>query len=193
MTTSYEAAVRLFNLGEFDEIRHSTDLGDASLRRLNVAHQLVVAQSLALMNEVQLAVHVLRFVDTDSCSALIRSQYHLTLGLTDERTGASAEALAHFQTALRFATAAADDLQIAWSRVRILRHMIDRGAVDASTVLLRDARSAAIRAGNAHVTVFLHESVAVLEGQLGRFDEARRHCDIAESLLNTAPNAWLSE
>jgi hypothetical protein len=69
--------------------------------------------------------------------------------------------------------------------------MIDRGAVDASTAVLRDARSAATKAGNAHVTVFLHESVAVLEGQLGRFDEALRHCDIAESLLTDSPNAWL--
>jgi DNA-binding NtrC family response regulator len=191
MNTSYEAAVRLFDLGEFDEIRRSTDFADSSLRRLNAAHLLVVAQALALMGDVQLAVHVLRFVDTGGCSTLHRAQYHLALGLTDERTGASDEALAHFQTALRFAIAAADDLQIAWSRVRILRHMIDRGAVDASTVVLRDARSAAIRAGNAHVTVFLHESVAVLEGQLGRFDEALRHCDIAESLLNSSPNAWL--
>jgi DNA-binding NtrC family response regulator/tetratricopeptide (TPR) repeat protein len=191
MNTSYEAALRLFNLGEFDEIRRSTDLGDASLRRLTVAHQLVLAQALALMGDVQFAVHVLRFVDTGACSAVSRAQYHLTLGLTDERTGASAEALAHFQTALRFAIAAGDELQIAWSRVRILRHMIDRGAVDASTVVLRDARSAAIRAGDARVTIFLHESVAVLEGQLGRFDEARRHCDIAESLLNSSPNAWL--
>src|SRR5205814_6685455 len=30
-----------------------------------------------------------------------------------------------------------------------------------------------------------------LEGQTGRLDEARRHLDIAESLLKLAPNAWV--
>ena len=69
--------------------------------------------------------------------------------------------------------------------------MVDRGAVDVSTALLREARDAAIRAGDIHVTVFLHQSVSMLEGQLGRLDEGIRHCDIADSLLNNAPNTWL--
>ena len=191
MSTSYEAAERLFNLGEFEEIRRSTDLSDSGIRRLAVAHQLLVAHALALMGESQSAIQIVRLVDTSNCPPLLRSNYHLVLGLTQERSGAWAEALAHFQTALRLSVVATDSLQIAWSHVRILRHLIDRGSTDASQAILREARNAATRAGDVHVTVFLHESVAVWEGQLGRFDEARRHCEIAESLLQRSPNAWL--
>jgi DNA-binding NtrC family response regulator/tetratricopeptide (TPR) repeat protein len=191
MISSFEAAERLFKLGEFDEMLRSTDLSDTSIRRLSTAHQLILAQALAIMGDVQQAIQAVRFVDTSNCTPLLRSKYHLVLGLADERTGASAEALAHFQTALRFAVAAADNLQIAWSHVRILRHMIDRGAADSSMAILREARPAVIRAGDTHVTVFLHECVSVLEGQLGRFDEAIKHCDIADSLLSNEPNTWL--
>ena len=113
MNSSFEAAERLFKLGEFDEMRRLTDLSDAGIRRLSTAHQLILAQALALTGEVQPAIHVVRFVDTSNCTPLLRSKYHLALGLADERTGAPAEALAHFKTALRFAVAAADNLQIA--------------------------------------------------------------------------------
>jgi DNA-binding NtrC family response regulator/tetratricopeptide (TPR) repeat protein len=191
MNSSFETAERLFKVGEFVEILRSTDLSDVGAHRLTSAHQLLIAHALAITGDVQSAIRLLRFVDTSSCTPLLRSKYHMVVGLTHDRAGTTADALAHFQIALRFANASENKLQIAWARVHILRHMVDRGAVDVSTALLREARDAAIRAGDIHVTVFLHQSVSMLEGQLGRLDEAIRHCDIADSLLSSAPNTWL--
>ena len=191
MNSSFETAERLFRHGEFDEILHSTDLSDAGIHRLKTPHQLIIAHALTITGDTQAAISVLRLVDTSNCPPLLRSKYHMVLGLAHDRAGTSADALTHFQIALRLAIASENKLQAAWSRVHILRHMVDRGAVDVSTALLREARDAAVRAGDTHVTVFLHQSVSILEGQLGRLDEAIRHCDIADSLLSSAPNSWL--
>ena len=191
MNSSFETAERLFNIGEFDELLRSSRIGDDGAPRHSTAHQLIVAHALAQTGDIQAAIQVLRFVDTGGCTPLLRSKYHLAVALAHDRAGTAADALAHFQTALRFAIASENSLQIAWARVHILRHMVDRGAVDVSTALLREARDAAIRAGDTHVTVFLHQCVSVLEGQLGRLNEAMRHCDIADSLLRKAPNTWL--
>ena len=57
---------------------------------------------------------------------------------------------------------------------------------------LPEVRRAVARAGVSRASAYLHDCVAVLEGQTGRLDEARRHLDIAESLLHLAPNAWLA-
>ena len=191
MNSSFEAAERLFKLGEFDEIRRSTDLSDAGIRRLSTAHQLILAQALALIGDVQPAIQVVRFVDTSNCTPLLRSKYHLVLGLADERTGASAEALAHFQTALRFAAAAADILQIAWSHVRILRHMIDRG--DCRLLNGTPARGETRRdSGRRHSC---HRLLTRMRIRLRRPTwSVRRSCqtlDIADSLLSNEPNTWL--
>jgi DNA-binding NtrC family response regulator len=191
MNISYDTAEELFNRGDFDEIRRTADLSHVNLRQISGAHRLLIAHALALLGEAQLAVHVTRFVDETSSSPLIRSKLHFIYGLTNESAGATADALAHFQAALRFATAAGDYPQIAWSYVRILRHLIERGDRDAAMAVLQEARRAAIRAGTAHVIVFLHQCVSALEGHLGRLDEALRHLDLADSLLQLAPNAWL--
>jgi DNA-binding NtrC family response regulator/tetratricopeptide (TPR) repeat protein len=192
MNRSFETAERLFKLGEFDEVVRSTDLSDAGIHRLSAAHQLIVAYALAISGDVQAAISILRLVDVNSCAPVLRSKYHMVLGLVHDRAGTGSDALTHFQIALRLATASENKLQVAWSRVHLLRHMVDRGAVDVSTALLGEARDAAVRAGDTHVTVFLHQCVAVLEGQLGRLNEAIRHCEVADSLLSNAPNLWLS-
>jgi DNA-binding NtrC family response regulator len=57
--------------------------------------------------------------------------------------------------------------------------------------MLPQARRAVIRAGMPALTAYLHTCVAVLEGNRGHLDEAWRHCDIAESLLEADSNAWV--
>ena len=52
-------------------------------------------------------------------------------------------------------------------------------------------REAVNRAGRPQPIAYLHLIVAAMEGQNGRYDEARRHCEAAESLLELAPHAWL--
>ena len=57
--------------------------------------------------------------------------------------------------------------------------------------MLPDIRRLVTRAADPQITAYLHSCVAVLAGQMGQLDEARRHCDLAESLLKMAPNQWL--
>ena len=167
MNSSCETAERLFKAGEFEEILRATDFSDAGASRLTTTHQLIIAHALTITGDIQAAIRVLRLVDTSSCPPLLRSKYYMVLGLAHDRSGTAADAFAHFQIALRFATASENKLQIAWARVHILRHMVDRGAVDVSTALLREARDAAIRAGDTHVTVFLHQSRFDARGPTG--------------------------
>jgi DNA-binding NtrC family response regulator len=58
--------------------------------------------------------------------------------------------------------------------------------------LLPDVRKAVTKAGIPHASAYLHICVSVNEGQMGRCDEALRHCDIADSILQAVPNLWLS-
>ena len=46
-------------------------------------------------------------------------------------------------------------------------------------------RQAVNRAGLPQQVAYLHLIVAAMEGQNGRYDEARRHCEAAESILQT--------
>jgi DNA-binding NtrC family response regulator len=52
-------------------------------------------------------------------------------------------------------------------------------------------REAVNRTGQPQQIAYLHLIVAAMEGQNGRYDEAQRHCEAAESLLELAPHAWL--
>jgi len=48
-----------------------------------------------------------------------------------------------------------------------------------------------MRAAVPYLSAYLHICVSALEGQRGHLDEAWRHCDIAESLLELESNAWV--
>jgi DNA-binding NtrC family response regulator len=90
--------------------------------------------------------------------------------------------------------AAADskDLErIAWAHLHLLRFTIDARPAEALRVMLPRARAATIDAGVPSATAYLHTCVTTIEGNRGNFDEALRHCDIAESLLEMDPNAWV--
>jgi hypothetical protein len=73
----------------------------------------------------------------------------------------------------------------------MFRQAIDGHPTQSVMTLLPEARKAVTKAGHPHLSAYLHICVSVIEGQAGRFDEARRHCDIASSIIKTAPNSWL--
>jgi DNA-binding NtrC family response regulator len=191
MSLNYEEAERLVDLGEFEELRRCTDLTESGLRTIDSTHKVLVAQALALSGHLDSSRRVIGSVDESSVSAATRSGVALVRGLISEGSGALSEALEHFRLALRLASSAKDDVQIAWAQLRIFRHTIDSSSTGESMGLLPEVRRATARAATRHVSAYLHQCVAVLEGQIGRIDEARRHCDIVDSLLDSAPNAWL--
>ena len=61
----------------------------------------------------------------------------------------------------------------------------------ALTAMLPRLRRLVHRAGDPQLSAYLHICTAVLEGKTGSFDEAKRHCTVAESLLETSDNASL--
>jgi DNA-binding NtrC family response regulator len=58
----------------------------------------------------------------------------------------------------------------------------------ALTAMIPSLRRLVTRSGESQLTAYLHMCIAVLEGETGHFDEARRHTDVAESLLEISDN-----
>jgi hypothetical protein len=76
--------------------------------------------------------------------------------------------------------------------LHLFRFAADAQPSEALGVILPETRKAVTRAGRPSLTAYLHNCVATFEGHRGHFDEAHRHCELADSLLETEPNAWVS-
>ena len=127
-----------------------------------------------------------------ACPAAVRSRAASILGLISQAEGNIVVAAQHFQAGVRLAYESKDPERIAWAQLYLFRQLIDGHPTQGVMALLPEVRKAVTRAGHPHTSSYLHICVSVIEGQTGRFDEALRHCDIATSILQTAPNAWLS-
>jgi ATP/maltotriose-dependent transcriptional regulator MalT len=75
--------------------------------------------------------------------------------------------------------------------LHLFRVLLEVGPFDKAVTALGDAKRVVAKAGSNDATAYLHICVSALEGQTGHLDEARRHCDIAEALLERSSNAWL--
>lgn len=186
-----EIAQQLLRDGELPALTSSVDVGSRAFEALAPEHQLIFAQAFASLGEWEQARRSLAFIDEAALPPLLRSRAQVVLGLLARGRDSMIKAQEHFQFALRLAAASGDREQLAWAELRLFRHLIDRSSNDVLVAKLPAVRSAVMNAGTAQTATYLHECVAVLEGQLGRIDEARRHCDIADSLLSRCPNAWL--
>ncbi|MGE0392898.1 MAG: sigma-54 interaction domain-containing protein [Vicinamibacterales bacterium] len=89
------------------------------------------------------------------------------------------------------AVEARDTKQEGWARLHAYRLETIEKRLDSAP--LAKLRRVATSAGDPHLTVALHETIAVAEGQIGLFTSAKRHLGVARSLLTTYPNAWLSQ
>jgi DNA-binding NtrC family response regulator/tetratricopeptide (TPR) repeat protein len=110
---------------------------------------------------------------------IARAEGHVTL------------AARHFESAIALAREADDPEELAWAHLYRFRLLIDSRPASAVSSVLPDVRRVVIKAGVPRVSAYLHICVSILEGGIGRRDEALRHCDIAASILELAPNAWL--
>ena len=190
MPLDHERAKTLFEQGEFLKVIQESGRNEVERRSLPAAHRIIVANALALNGHLDEALR-LAAMSRDDASGPVRSQAEWILGLTCWRAGDMASALLHTNAALRLAQESRDTGLIAWSSLHVFRLMIDSGAQDAIMASLTEVRRHVARAALPHITIYLHNCVAVLEGQIGHLDEARRHLDIAQSLLDRHPNAWL--
>jgi DNA-binding NtrC family response regulator/tetratricopeptide (TPR) repeat protein len=192
MSVTYESAARLFNEGEFSRLIELSGETEQARIVLEPRHRVVVANALALLGEFDEARRLAELDCGSPAAPAIRSQAEWTLGLVMWRTGHISSAAQHARTAVRLAHESADAERIAWALLHLFRLSIHCGPMDAIMAALPEVRRAVARAGVSRASAYLHDCVAVLEGQTGRLDEARRHLDIAESLLHLAPNSWLA-
>jgi DNA-binding NtrC family response regulator/tetratricopeptide (TPR) repeat protein len=59
--------------------------------------------------------------------------------------------------------------------------------------MLAEVRTAVTRAGDTHLSAYMHDSIALMEASAGRTQEARRHLRISAGMLDRFPNAWLQQ
>jgi len=192
MSFSHETAMKLVGRGEFGELRRLAEPYLANSMTLEPRALVPLAHALVYTGESQRALSLLSTLDVHSKATNInRSHARLVLGLANRSAGSMTLALSQFQKALHLAQEAKHWDDVAWAQVYLFRHMIDSDPVDVAPAMLPAVRAAATRAGSPYIFIFLHLSVAVMEGRNGRLREGLSHCDRADSLLAQSPNPWL--
>src|SRR5258705_8857380 len=186
---TYQDALALVRKGQFREFIDNSirsgnpNEGDPNLRVL-------LAYAIELTGHQSTASPISR-IDAEKLAPSVRSQLETTLGIARGHAGDQQSSWGHLQAGVRFAREANAPERLAWAYLHFLRLAIDTQPLDALLAMLREVRTAVTRAGTAASTAYLHICVSTLEGQRGHLDEATRHCDIASSLLESEPNAWL--
>jgi DNA-binding NtrC family response regulator/tetratricopeptide (TPR) repeat protein len=193
MAPSYEAAVGLFRQGEFPRLIEAFGTTEDERRALSPRYRVIVANALAFLGHLDEAKRLAQLeLNPPSGPPLVKSQAESTLALVHWKEGDVVSAFRHAQSALHLAQESKDPERMAWAHVHLFRLLAEGGSIENALAALPDVRRTIARAGISQATAYLHTCVAILEGQTGRLEEARRHCDISESLLNVSPNPWLS-
>jgi transcriptional regulator with AAA-type ATPase domain/tetratricopeptide (TPR) repeat protein len=163
----------------------------SALRGLEPRLRVIVAHALALAGELDDARQLAKLDHYERSTPLIRSKAESVLALVLWREADMDGALHHFHAAVRLAHESTAADQIAWAHLHLFRCLIDGHPNNTALAMLPDIRRLVTRAADPQISAYLHSCVAVLAGQMGQLDEARRHCELAESLLEMAPNQWL--
>ena len=191
MILSYDEAVRLFRSGEFGTLANAFEKARPTDSRLDPQVRILVAHALARVGFSERARELLPQDVVSPWSLRQRAMAHSVLGLASRGVGEFSEALAHFQVAIRLSQDQPDLEEAAWAQLHLFRHLLDSGRPDLSQAMIPTVRAVVRRAGAPQVTAYLHVVIAALEGQRGRLDEGLRHCEVAQSVLQMAPNAWI--
>jgi DNA-binding NtrC family response regulator len=186
---TYEHALQLFRRGHLRQLIQSVT-ETRRLQDLEPNIRVLLAYALALVGETSSARTVLD-LEPSRLAPSVRSQFESTTGIISWRSGDLGSAWKHLNLAVQTATESKDSERIAWAQLHLLRFSIDARPSDALTVMLPRARNAVIHAGIPSLTAYLHTCVATMEGNCGHIDEAFRHCDLAESLLELDSNSWV--
>ena len=185
---TYQEALGLVRKGRFREFIDSSKRAGSDKVEPNL--KVLLAYVLELTGDKTTAAPLAK-IDAEKLTPSVRSQLETTLGVASWHAGDQSSAWRHLQAGIRFAREANAPEQLAWAYLHFLRIAIDTQPLDALRALLREVRTAVVKAGVSAATGYLHVCVSTLEGQRGHLDEATRHCDIAASLLESEPNAWL--
>jgi DNA-binding NtrC family response regulator/tetratricopeptide (TPR) repeat protein len=186
---TYEHGLQLFRKGHLRQLIQGVTESPHP-RDLEPHVRVLLGYALALVGETNSARAVVA-VEPLRLAPIVRSQLESTLGIISWRSGDPDSAWKHLNLGIQAAVESKDSERIAWAHLHLLRFVIDARPSHALTVMLPRARNAVTRAGIPSLTAYLHTCVATMEGNCGRINEALRHCDLAESLLELDSNAWV--
>jgi tetratricopeptide (TPR) repeat protein len=186
---TYEDALRLFRKGHLQALLDNFKT-EANARGAEARCRILFAYTLALTDHTSPAESLTQ-LDNSNLTSSVRSQLESTIGVIGWRAGNRESAWQHLHAAVRWARESNDLERLAWAHLHLFRFAIEAGQPNGLPSILRDARTAVTRAAIPYLTAYLHVCVSVLEGQRGNLDDATRHCDIAESLLQIESNDWV--
>jgi DNA-binding NtrC family response regulator len=189
---SYEAASKLFRDGDFLSLVQGSGRTYDDRKALEPRQRVMLAHALAFLGQFDAAEQLAELDRYAPTTPAVRSQAESVLSIIRRRHSDLVAAVKHAQSAVFLAQESGDSERIAWAHLRLFRLLAEIGPLDKTLTSLADARRAVVKAGKSDITAYLHICVSVLEGQTGRVDEARRHCDIAEGLLEGSSNLWLA-
>lgn len=191
LNLSLADAKDLFQRGEFAELVRRANSRVHVRVSLEPGMSIRIAHALVLIGDWTEAEKLLP-ADLDQLSPVLRSRASLVRGLIAHATGTLSTAAQHFKTAVRLANESKNARQIAWAYVYLLNHLVNIGPHEVVTALVSDVRKAVVQAGDPRALAYLHQAITMLEGQTGGLVEARRHCELAASLLTDSPSVWLA-
>jgi DNA-binding NtrC family response regulator len=193
MEFDLEKTQDLFDKGHFSAISQSVGNDVKHLKRLPPELRLLVAKVFLYTGKLSAACDLVDSLNRSTASPSVVAGSHIVSGLIRKREGRIEEASAEFRQACRCAKDAGDRVQSAWAHAHLFRLLADGHAETELSSLLADARRSSAKAGEPHITAYLHDSVAAMEARRGRAVEAERHLRVARNLLSLRPNAWLEQ
>jgi DNA-binding NtrC family response regulator/tetratricopeptide (TPR) repeat protein len=181
---------QLHKTGRFAEFLAATSLTRQPSEDSPPELRVMLAEALVLTGDIEAARNVARAEPPGRGSPSVRARCEVVLGLAEKKSGEFEAAMRHLHAAVKLAEELKDPRQLAWCELHRFRLLIE-GYRDAQSAAVSRVRRAVVDAGDPHLTALLHDSVAIMEGEAGRFDEARRHLEIAQSVLSRHPHAWI--
>ena len=190
MAISYDTLLGFFTRGHFLEaLRYAEP--SVHRRPVDPRCQVLVARCLFHVGKTDLAGSVAESIVTSDVS--IESRAASIQGLVGRRHGDLKAAAHHFHNALASAQATRDAKQEGWTRLHLFRMAIGRSANSNETTSWDQLRRVVVRAADPHLTVALHETAAIAEGQKGNIRGANTHVTTGRSLLEAYPSDWLTQ
>jgi DNA-binding NtrC family response regulator/tetratricopeptide (TPR) repeat protein len=132
-----------------------------------------------------------RVVNETALPPDLRAMAHRSLGTALIYRNRFGEAVGSFERAVHFARKANDSREICEAQLGLLAAKVDCFGPTAVGTLMTEAFRSVQAAGDPHLLALLHFRVAVLEGRRGATDVARRHIELALSLLQKTANPWI--
>ena len=187
---TYDDALKLLRRGHLRELINSFN-EESQLRDADLRSRILLAYVLALTGRTSSASSILAF-DVSKVPTSLRCQVEAALGIISWRSGDHDSAWTHLRCAVQQAHELRDQEWIARMHLHLFRFAVDARPLEALGVILPATRKAVTRAGRPCLSAYLHNCVATFEGYRGHLDEASRHCALADSLLETDSNPWIS-